>query len=252
MIDFSTFNDFFDHIYVITLSRAISRQGVIRQNLQGLNYEFFFGVDKQEHPISDMIRDGIYDEAKAIKNQRYNKTLTGGQICCAWSHKKVYEDVIKKGYQKVLILEDDVIASDDISSLFSSLLKELPQNWELLYLDYIKNETPNIFKKYWYHIQKKTGALNLSHQTITNLYPKKTGKYIAVAGFHDYTSAYAITASAAVKLLQLQTPIAHVADNLLAYASTIKLINGFISIPKLFSQLSKGLDNPIHSFVDDK
>jgi len=251
MNDFTALNNFFDHIYVITLQRAGERHEALKKNLAGLNYEFFWGVDKRDHYISDMIRDGIYDEALAIKNHRYHKPLSKAQICCAWSHKKVYEDVLTRGYQKVLILEDDVMTRSHFAEESYLIFKELPEHWELLYLDYNKNEKRDAVKQYWYHVQKIFGGLTWSHTTIQNLYPRKISEHLASAGFHDYTSAYAIAATTAQKLLQLQTPIAYLADNLLATACTTKLVNGFIARPKLFLQLSQGPGKLSHSLVDD-
>ncbi|MBC7688942.1 MAG: glycosyltransferase family 25 protein [Aquabacterium sp.] len=251
MKDFALLNNFFDHIYVITLHRATERQAAIKTNLAGLNYQFFFGADKQQHPIEEMIQQGVYDEALAIKNHRYHKPFSAGQTCCAWSHKLVYEDVLNNGYKKVLILEDDVTAVSNNQDLLPAIIQELPANWELLYFDYSKNEKPQPIKQYWYHLQKMLGGLTWSHASIANLYPKKISEHLASAGYHDYTSAYAITAAAAEKLLQLQTPIAYLADNLLATACTTNLVNGFISRPKLFTQLSQGDDKLTHSFVDD-
>ncbi|MBC7890328.1 MAG: glycosyltransferase family 25 protein [Ferruginibacter sp.] len=251
MNDFTAFNNFFDHIYVISLHRAQERQEAIKKNLEGLNYEFFWGADKQDHPISEMISDGIYNEAMAIKNHRYHKPLSSGQICCGWSHKHVYQDLISKGYQKALILEDDVIAESNIGKFGHLIIKELPSNWELLYLDYNRNEKKNVIRQYWYHVQKFFGGLTWSHTSIQNLYPKKLSEHLASAGFHDFTNAYAITATAAQKLVQLQTPIAFLADNLLATACTTKMVNGFIALPKLFSQLSQGSGKLTQSYVDD-
>ena len=251
MNDFNIFNNFFDHIYVITLHRATERQQAIQENLKGLQYEFFFGADKLHHPINGLLAEGIYDEELAKKHHRYHKALSAGQVCCAWSHKKVYQDVLDKGYQKVLILEDDVTASEDFVKTACQVIKELPTLWELVYLDYSKNEQRDLLKKYWYHVQRFLGGLTWTHATIQNLYPKKISEHIATAGYHDFTSAYAITASAAKKLLQLQTPISFLADNLLATACTTKLLNGYISRPKLFSQLSQGSDKLTQSFVDD-
>ena len=158
--------------------------------------------------------------------------------------------MLDKGYQKVLILEDDVTASEVFSEFAHQVINELPRSWELLYLDYSKNEQEDLLKKYWYHVQRFLGGLTWTHTTIQNLYPKKVTEHIATAGYHDFTSAYAITASAAKKLLQLQTPISFLADNLLATACTSKLVNGYISCPKLFSQLSQGSDKSTQSFVD--
>ena len=251
MHDFTTFNNFFDHIYVITLQRATERQEAIKKNLAGLNYEFFWGADNLDHPINQMISEGVYDEAKAIKNHRYHKPFSVGQVCCAWSHKRVYKDVLRNHYQQVLILEDDATATNDLAAAAHLILEELPANWELLYLDYNKNEQSNALKQYWYHVQKFFGGLTWSHTTIQHLYPKRMSAHLSSAGYHDFTSAYAITASGAQKLLQLQTPIRYLADNLLATACTTRLVNGLIARPKLFSQLSQGSDKLTYSFVDD-
>ena len=250
MHDFTTLNNFFDNVYVITLQSAIERQEAIKKNLEGLAYEFFIGADKKDHSIQELIQTGIYDETLAKKNHRYHKTFSSGQVCCAWSHKKVYEDVISKGYKKVLIFEDDVSPTKHLE-MFPKIIEDLPANWELLYLDYNKNEKGNSLKQNWYHIQRFFGGITWNHTTIKNLYPKDITQHIATAGYHDYADAYAITISAAEKLIQLQTPISYLADNLLPTAATTEFINGFIAKPKLFSQLSQGPVKMISSFIDD-
>lgn len=106
--DLSVINSFFDHIYVITLKRATSRQQAIQRNLEGLNYSFFFGADKNEFKIENLKATGIYDEKLARKNHRYKKLMRDGQLGCSWSHRMIYEDILAKGYKKVVILEDDV------------------------------------------------------------------------------------------------------------------------------------------------
>ncbi len=201
--------------------------------------------------MAELSAKHIFDQVSAIKNHRYHKPIILGHICCSLSHKNVYEDIIEKGYQKVLILEDDVVASPNFESVSKMILEELPQNWELLYLDYNKNEKRNALKQYWYHVQKWMGGLTWSHTTVQNLYPKKVSQHLATAGYHDYTSAYAITFNAAKKLIPLQTPIAYNADNLLAHACTNKIVNGLIAKPKLFSQLSQGVNKQMNSYVED-
>ena len=53
---------------------------------------------------------------------------------------------------------------------------------------------------------------------------------------HDCTHAYAISLSAAKKLLDQQTPVAHRADDLLSYLSSKAVLNSFITEPKFFDQ----------------
>jgi glycosyl transferase family 25 len=254
-MNFEPLNKFFDHTYVITLERATERQEKIIQNLEGLNYQFFFGVDKKDLSIDQLIEEGIYDEQKAITLHRYSKPMNTGQIGCCWSHKLVYEDMLKNGYKKVLILEDDVVANKEGFALLEEMFKELPDTWELWYLDFQKNLKRDLgtwIKQYTYHFLRAIGKLKWSHLTINNLYARKFSQHLFIAGFHDFTSAYAITQPAAKKLVQLQTPLAFVADNLLAHACSNLLIQAFVSCPKVFAQESQLQDKKTRSsFVEE-
>jgi glycosyl transferase family 25 len=251
MPDFTSLNNFFNQIYVITLPRAIERQDAIRANLAGLNFVFFMGADKLDHSRDDLERDNISDEALYIQNHRHNRTITLGHICCSWSHRNVYEDILKNGYERVLILEDDVITNKGWIKIFPEILKELPADWGLLFLDYSKNVKRRLIKQNWYHIQKFLFGHKWSHESFRNLYPRRVSAHLSTAGRHDFSSAYAITSVAAKKLKELQSPISYNADTLLAHACSNKIINGYISRPKIFQQLSTISGNEIFSYVAD-
>ena len=255
MMDFSILNNFFDHIYVITLERAKDRHEQIVKCLDGLEYKFFYGADKKDFSIEELIKTGVYDEKKAIGIHRYNKPMNTGQIGCSWSHRKVYEDMVMNNYQKVLVLEDDVLPNMEGFDSLEKMLSQLPQNWELLYFDYHKNLERNLqglLKQKLYHLQKILGKIKWSHQTIRNLYANRYSENLSHAGFHDFTSAYAITLPAAKKLIKEQTPIAFIADNLLAHVCSNKILNGFITVPKVFVQESQMQDKKDRiSYVED-
>jgi len=238
-MDFTPLNSFFDNIYVITLERETERQQKIAASLEGLNYTFSFGIDKKDLIIDALIEDKIYDEQKAISVHLYDKPMNTGQIGRSWSHRLVYEDMLKNDYKKILILEDHIVPNKEGLALFEEMIKELPEDWELLYLDYYKNLRRNF--KTWliqqgYHIKRLFRKLKWSAETINNLYARKFKEHVFIAGFHEFASAYAITNTAAKKLIDLQTPLAFVADNLLAHACSNKLITGFVSCPKVFLQ----------------
>lgn len=236
---FAALNSFFDKVYVITLERATDRHEHIRKELDGLRYEFFYGKDKQRFSVEELKQQGIYDEALARKHHRYGKPMPPGMIGCSWSHVEVYKTLIREGHQRTLILEDDAVINDNQVSIWPQAVAELPTGWELLYLGFAQKEkTPPLafVKKAVYHIQRFFGALNYSHATIRNLYPKRIGKYLLKAGYHDCTHAYGITLSGAKKLLALQTPISFFPDNLLAHAVTNEMLKGYIILPKLINQ----------------
>ncbi|MBA2745626.1 MAG: hypothetical protein H0U44_05315, partial [Flavisolibacter sp.] len=68
---FSLINAFFDAAYVISLPRAKERHAHIAQELEGLSYELFFGVDKQDLDIEALKKQGIYNEPLAIQHHRF-------------------------------------------------------------------------------------------------------------------------------------------------------------------------------------
>lgn len=237
---FSGLNRFFDKVFVITLYRATDRHAHLQRELNGLEYELFYGKDKQEFSIPELEEKGIYSERLSRQHHRYGKAMPPGMIGCAWSHREVYKAIIEKSYQKVLILEDDVILDKEQLVIWPAVVEELPPDWELLYLGFAEKETvPPLasFKKVAYHLQRLLGRLPYSHKTIRNLYPRKIGKYVSKAGYHDCTHAYGLTLAGAEKLLALQTPVSFVADNLLAHAVTNEVLRGYIVQPKLINQL---------------
>lgn len=236
---YSQLNQFFDKVFVITLRRATDRHAHLQKELEGLEYELFFGKDKQEFSVADLQQQGIYDEALARQHHRYGKGMPAGMIGCSWSHAEVYKTILNEGYRKVLILEDDIVIDKKAVTVWADALAELPANWELLYLGFAEKETvpPMAFlKKAVYHLQRFFGGLNYSHTTIRNLYPKKIGRYVSKAGYHDCTHAYGLTRSGAEALLQLQTPISFFPDNLLAHAATNELVKAYIIQPKIINQ----------------
>jgi glycosyl transferase, family 25 len=236
---FEPFNQYFDKIYVLTLQRAIDRQTEIKLSLQGLSYDFFLGVDKTNLHIQTLEKERVYDEKLTRLNSRYNKLMTTGQIACAYSHVKIYEDIIKNNYSKSLILEDDVIVDFEKIDSFTKTIKELPENWDMFYLGY-ENKKIALFsakvKQLIYHVQRSFGMLKWSHTQIANLISKNYSTHLKTAGYLDCTHAYCVTPKGAKILLSNQTPIAFTADNLLAHCCTNKSLNAFVSTSKIFNQ----------------
>ena len=250
---FEPLNNFFDKIYVITLKRATDRHLHIQQELDGLHYSIFYGADKNDLNLEQLTLKKEYDPELAIKKNVMHKRMTAGEVGCSLSHKMIYEEVIKQQYNKVLILEDDVVIDREKIRLFDSISRELPDNWQLWYLGYTKNVAPpaNAFtKKLFYHFCYSLGIKRtLNHTVINNLYPAPYSAHLKKAGFHDCTHAYAITNDAARILLEQQTPLQYNADNLLAFTCTNDLLRAFISTPTLINQQFQVSSNPPISYV---
>jgi glycosyl transferase, family 25 len=211
----------------------------VQQHLQGLSFDFFWGADKLELNLEQAKQSGIYDKEKTAQLQRQGKSLNVGELACSLSHRMVYEEMIKHNWNKVLILEDDVLPLYNNLYLLPDVLKELPADWELVYFGYLKHEniTPQLRVKQWlYKIKSKLGLMKWTYKMVSNLLPKPYSTHLKKAGFHDCTHAYAVTLPAAKKLLQHQTPVVYRADDLLSATIMKGELNAFITEPKFFDQ----------------
>lgn len=230
-------NNYYDHIYVITIEPAIERRKRLDELFSGLQFEYFFGADKSSFTLDDVKAKGIYDEKAAIQHHRYSKTMKHGEVACAWSHRLVFENMLAKGYEKVLVFEDDVLPDPKNITLIPEIINNIPADCEFLYWGWAKNgdyNFPAFLKQKLYHLQHTIGLLKWNHKMISNLFAKSYSTYFKTAGFHEYNNAYALTRSAAEKLIKMQTPIQYVADNLTAHACSHEIIKGYIVNPPIF------------------
>ena len=234
---FQQLNQYYDKIYVLSVEAAAERRKLFTNRFKGLEYSFFFGADKNKFTVEETIEKNIFNRELTIKHHRYSKTMKDGELACAWSHKMMYKEMIAKNYNRVLIFEDDAVPDENRMKQIPEILKEIPASCELLMWGWAKNGTATIsgrLKQFVYHIQHSIRQLKWSHRIIRNLYARPFSKYLKKAGFHDFTYAYAINRAGAVKLLQMQTPIQYVADNLLAHAATNEVLNSYITYPQVF------------------
>ncbi|MBL7702241.1 MAG: glycosyltransferase family 25 protein [Ferruginibacter sp.] len=232
-------DQYFDKIFIVSVPRFVDRHERVKQNLEGLSFDFFWGADKLELNYDTAKADGTYDEQKAKKLQRQGKVLNLGEIACSLSHRMIYEAIIKNGWERVLILEDDVLPLEENLQQLPVTLDELPADWELVYLGYLKHEKVTAglkIKQLFYKIQSALGLMAWTYKMVSNLLPKPFSAHLKKAGFHDCTHAYAVTLSGAKKLVGPQTPVVYRADDLLSATIMKGELNAFVTKPKFFDQ----------------
>jgi glycosyl transferase, family 25 len=234
---FQSLNDYYDHIYVLSVESATERRTLFAERFNGLEYAFFLGADKAKFSIEQVESDGTFSDTLARKQHRFGKTMKHGEIACSLSHRMMYQDMLVKKYDRVLIFEDDAVPDSSRLSQIPDILAEVPADCELLMWGWDKNGEGGsgaTLKKITYHLQHSFGKLKWDHTMIRNLYARPFSKNLKKAGFHDYTYAYAVNRTAAEKLIRMQTPVQYIADNLLAHAATKEIVNGFIVSPPVF------------------
>lgn len=230
---------YFDKILVVSVPRFTERHERLKQNLHGLPFEFFWGADKLQLDINTAKNDGTYNEETAKKLQRQGKPLNLGEIACSLSHRNLYAAMIEHGWQKVLVLEDDVLPLINNMDTLPAALEELPAGWELVYLGYLKHETVTTglkLKQFFYRFLSAIRLMAWTTTMVRNLLPKPFSAHLKKAGFHDCTHAYAITLEAARKLLAAQTPVVYRADDLLSATIMQGSLQAYVTEPKFFDQ----------------
>jgi len=212
-----------DHIYVVHLERDSARKEVIDRIFKDLDFEYFKASDKLEMNYEQLIADGVFDEYNQ-QVSRSQKKLPLGHIACSLSHQRIYQDVLDKGYERVIIFEDDIVELPDAGNL-AQALAELPKDWDVFMLGYMGErwyKPSKVIDQFFYKIFR---SLNLfkwglkSKHYIENRYTKAISAHIVKMGEFGGTHAYMLNQSGAAKLLKHQTPVRFTADGLLNHAA---------------------------------
>ena len=232
-------HQYFDKVLVLTVPRFKERQEKVKQRLDGISFEFFYGVDKNDLNEDYLRNNYQYDKKNSLAVRQYYPPLNTGEIACALSHRNIYQAMIDNNWKHVLVFEDDVVPDEKNISLLPATLKELPADWEMFYLGYLKNnklDAGTRLKQFWYQTMANFGFSNIPMRMLKNRLPRDFSKHLFKAGFHDCTHAYALSLSAAKKLVKEQTPVIQRADNLLSALVLKGELNAFASKAFLFNQ----------------
>lgn len=239
---FSTLNNFFDHIYVITLKRSADRHRLLKENLDGLQYSLFWGADGREIDIEKLIADKLFHPGISRllykKDGRRIHSMTPSKIGCALSKNMVYKDILMNNYKKALILEDDVVFDMEKYDALRQSFAELPENWDLLFLGYWSHTNPPPLKekiKMSVLIKLSRFLIKYDAKDIRKRYPRKFSEYLDKSGRHYGTHAYAVSCTGARKLLNYSDPVTQFGDNILGELCNYEWINAFnLKIPVAF------------------
>lgn len=240
----------FDRILVVTLERATDRQARVRERLAGLDFQFHLGVDKRALDAERLRAEG-YDADAARRVARRSRAMTAGEIGCALSHRQLYQAAVERGWERVLVFEDDVRPRPDLGAL-PAVLAQLPASWELLYLGYSNFErvtAAHRAKQAAYLALSAARLMKWTPEQVRRLHPAPYSPNLRRAGLHHCTHAYAFTREAARKLLAAQTPLAFVADQLLVHLVLRGELEAYVVEPKLFDQEAGAGASARHSYV---
>lgn len=100
-------NDFFDRVFCLNLHRRPDRMIIAHKRFEyvGIQYERFNALDGS---IMNVLWKGLNN--KLFKNTSY--------VGCCLSHLSIYKEALERGYERILIVEDDNRIHRNVMSLF--------------------------------------------------------------------------------------------------------------------------------------
>lgn len=218
-----------DKIFIINLPQRIERLEKIKDLLKNLefidNYEIYKAVDGKELSEKEINKylsitslHSLYVEANNHKDIR-----TKGAIGCYLSHYNLWNEMIKRNYDNILIIEDDAEAEYNYNDIIT-YINSIPSNyniallsWFTLWFDKLENKkNKKIINEYW-------------------------DQYASINVFG--TAVYMLNKEGAKKLIENAFPINYQVD---AYINIMTFLDNtfirFVSSKNLFSSNNMGTD----------
>jgi hypothetical protein len=110
------------HVYCINLEKREDRRRRVETEFtrEGLDVEFFRATDGRIEPPSDLY-------------------ITPAEYGCASSHVRVWRDMVDRGHELALVLEDDVELCLNFKTKLQSVIEEatLVPDWDMIFMGYI-------------------------------------------------------------------------------------------------------------------
>ncbi|HET8540708.1 MAG TPA: glycosyltransferase family 25 protein [Anaeromyxobacter sp.] len=253
-------NGWADRVYVVSLARAADRRARMRRRLVGLDFRFLDATDKLELDREKLRAEGMFDESRVPRAFRHRAEMVLGHLGCSMSHRRIYEEIVRNGWRRTVVLEDDADPDEGALDRLPEALAQLPATWELCYLGHLTKDgrvgrdaaTPGErLRRAIYVALAPLRLVRWRTGEALRLLPRPFSANLGRAGRHFGTHAYAVTLEGARKLLAAQTPVAFNADQLLAYLVLRGRLDAYVTRPVFFGQEAgaspePGADAPPH------
>jgi len=125
-------------VLVINLADAHARRERLGRHLEALGVEPVCWVDAvRGSEVSPAARAAVAADSRSVR--RYGRVLTAGELGCALSHVKAYEQLLAGPEDYGLVLEDDAVLLPEVASLLSC---EAMRDWMAVPLPRLLLMTP--------------------------------------------------------------------------------------------------------------
>ncbi|RUS76958.1 hypothetical protein EGW08_015278 [Elysia chlorotica] len=128
----------FDEVYMINLKRRPARRFRMMKAFEylGIDAKIIDAVDGKELNDTFLEEKGI-KQLPGFADPYHGRAMKMGEIGCFLSHYQIWQEVVEKNYEKVVVFEDDVRFELFFRSKLASIMNEVEENikdWDLIYL----------------------------------------------------------------------------------------------------------------------
>mgnify|MGYP000055905209 CR=1 FL=1 len=154
-------NFYFDHTYVLNLTRRPDRLNAMSTNLKKIgfyNWSRWEALDGKESPHYDEYI--AYRRSRMTYNEKrkYHRKAIGS--CGSWAILKsmylMLKNAIKNKYQTILVLQDDLLWHKNFVKEFLTIPDRVPKNWKLLYLGATQHNWNHVEQRPFYYFPMGT------------------------------------------------------------------------------------------------
>ncbi len=119
-------NEYFDNIYCLHLERRADRGTEIRGEFKKhkINADIMPAVDG----------DDLLYVPKINPNSIDKRPISGGDMGCIMSHRGICKTAKGMKQKDYLVFEDDAEFHPNFNNLFSQFIKQVPEDWDMIYL----------------------------------------------------------------------------------------------------------------------
>ena len=120
-------------IRVINLDKSITRWQTIKKQAlkQKINLSRFPAINGKNLNKEQLVNNKIITKNSNLYRNFNNKK---GENGCALSHITIWKEFIKSNDEYLLVLEDDIIFTDNFKQKMKYYVNNAPKNWDIIYL----------------------------------------------------------------------------------------------------------------------